>query len=364
MPKAAYMDHNATTPVCAAAYSAALGAMSACGNPSSVHACGRAARRILDDARESLAALTGARPENVIFTSGGTEANNQALLGHGSVCASAVEHASVLNARPDARIIPVDGDGVVGLDALRALLGGRDRPDMISIMLANNETGAIQPVAEAAEIAKSFGVLVHCDAIQAVGRIPVDMTALGVDALTVSAHKMGGLPGSGALIVADGFEPRTLINGASQERGRRSGTENLPGVAALGAAAATADLDAFAALAPLRDRFEDELKARAPEARILSADAKRLANTSCFAAPGLPADTQVMALDLAGVAVSAGSACASGAAGASRALAAMGVPDDIARCAVRVSLGPGSDESAIELYFQAWDELRTRAQAA
>ena len=222
--------------------------------------------------------------------------------------------------------IPLRLDGVVDLDALEVLLGEDPRPALVSVMLANNETGVIQPVARAAETAHSRGALVHCDAVQGAGKIPVDMAALGIDLLSLSAHKLGGPQGVGALIVAEGIELAPLIRGGGQERRHRAGTENLPGIAGFGAAAecALAGLARMAGLAELRDRLERHLRARAPEIEIYGAGAPRLPNTSCFGTPGLTAEIQVMALDLAGIAVSAGAACSSGKVAPSHVLSAMG----------------------------------------
>lgn len=362
-----YLDHNATTPIRPRAAEAVAAALATGGNASSVHGAGRAARRILDDAREAVATGVGARAEDVVFTSGGTEANNLALgnacsIGcDGGILVSAVEHASVLAGCPEARRVPVTADGVIDLDALEDMLK-RTRPVLVSVMLANNETGVIQPVAKVAEIARARGALVHCDAVQALGKIPVDLAALGVHMLTVSAHKIGGPMGAGALVLAEDVVLGPVIVGGGQELGRRAGTENLPGIAGFGAAAATID-EAIAdmpRLAALRDRMEAEITAAAPEARIFGRAAGRLANTSSLTMPGVDNQTQVMSFDLEGIAVSAGSACSSGKVGPSHVLEAMGVAEDAVKSAVRVSLGWTTTENDIETFIRGWKGLYAR----
>jgi cysteine desulfurase len=338
------------------------------GNASSVHRFGRHARRKIEAAREAVAALAGARPEPVIFTSGGTEANNLALTGCGRkrLLVSAGEHDSVLDAVPGVERIPVTGEGLVEAKVLDAVLGETDESALVSIMLANNETGAIQPVAELARVARAHGALVHCDAVQAAGKLALDLEVLGVDLMSLSAHKLGGPQGVGALVLAADLECAPLLRGGGQERGRRAGTENLPGIAGFGAAAraAAAGLDKAAGLAQLRDHLERRLRRLAPEVRIFAGAAPRLANTCCFAAPGLAAETQIMALDLAGVAVSAGSACSSGKVAPSHVLAAMGASAAEAAAAIRISLGWTSEAADIEHFLEAWSALYSRGAGA
>jgi cysteine desulfurase len=335
------------------------------GNPSSVHSFGRAARRVVEDARRKVAALVAARPDDVVFTSGGTEANNLALRGSGRrrTLATAIEHPSVLEAADGIESVPVDGNGIVDLEALARTLEGADTPAIVSVMLANNETGVVLPVAEAARIAHRNGALFHCDAVQAAGRIALSMEALGADMLTLSAHKMGGPKGVGALIVSDRVQLHPIICGGGQERGRRSGTENLPGIAGFGAAAevAAAGVDTAWAMASLRDRLEDLILRDVPQARIIGAGVQRLPNTCCVALPGISAETQIMALDLAGFAVSAGSACSSGKVKASHVLRAMGLADEIAGCAIRVSLGSGNAEAETDAFVTAYGDFAARA---
>ncbi len=361
-----YLDYNASAPIRPAAAAAVNEALALGGNPSSVHGPGRTARALLERSREAVAALAGAEPAQVIFTSGGTEANNLALVRAAGrrALVSAGEHDSVLRALPDAERVPLGADGRVDLAALAELLASQPVPAVLSLMLANNETGVIQPVADAARLAREAGVPVHCDAVQAAGKIPLDFAALGVGALSLSAHKLGGPPGVGALLVAGDYPLAPLLRGGGQERRRRAGTENLPGIAGFGAAAreAAEGLEAFARLARLRDRLEAGIKSIAPEARVFGAEAPRLANTSCLVMPGVKAETQVMAFDLAGLAVSAGAACSSGKVEASHVLGAMGVGAEAADSAIRVSLGWASVPEDVEALVEAWEGLYSRTR--
>ena len=356
-----YLDHNATAPVRFEAVQAMTDALQAVGNASSVHRYGRDARRRVEDAREAVAALIGCQPGGLVFTSGGTEANNTALRGHGRgrTLVSAGEHEAVLQARADAERVALTPDGTVDLDALDAALAADARPALASVMLANNETGAINPIDQVVEIARRHGARVHCDAVQAPGKIPVDARDLGVDLLTVSSHKLGGPQGVGALAVLDGQPLAPLLAGGGQERKQRAGTENVPAIAGFGAAAAAAraDLDRMAGLAAWRDRLEAEARALCPRVQLHGASAPRLPNTSCLGLPGVRAETQVMALDLAGVAVSSGSACSSGKVHASHVLRAMGVSEADAESAIRVSLGWDSAESDVDAFLEAWSRL-------
>ncbi len=364
----AYLDYNAGAPVRPAVAQAVAAALAEAGNPSSVHAAGRRARARMEAARAAVAGLVGAEPAGVVFTSGGTEANALALRGCGRrrVLVSAVEHPSVRDAVPEAEPIPVDGSGTVDLAALDHLLRADPRPAVVSVMLANNETGFIQPVAAVADVARRAGALVHTDAVQAAGRLNVSMSHLNVDFLTLSAHKLGGPSGIGALVLADpDFPLAPMLLGGGQERRRRAGTENLAGIAGFGAAAAAARHEveggeAVAEMRRLRDRLEEQARARVPETVIVGAGAERLANTACLALPGVAAQVQVMALDLAGVMVGAGSACSSGKVAASPVLAAMGLGADIARSAVRVSLGWASTAGDVDRFLAAWTELAAR----
>jgi cysteine desulfurase len=358
----AYLDWNATAPLRPEAAAATAAALAMCGNPSSVHRRGRAARRAVEEARRAVAALVGAAPEAVVFTSGGSEANHLALLGAGRerVLVSAVEHGSVLNAAPAAEPIPVDRDGVVDLGALARLLAADRRPALVSVMLANNETGVIEPAAEIAALAHAAGALFHCDAVQAAGKIPIDMAALGVDLLTLSAHKLGGPQGVGALVVQGDLDLAPLLRGGGQERGRRAGTENLPGIAGFGAAAAAVDRAAYDRVRGLRAALEGEIARIAPDAVVFGAGAPRLPNTSAIAMPGMAAETQVIALDLDGVMVSAGAACSSGKVRPSHVIEAMGAGPELAAATIRVSLGWSTSDAEIDRFLSAWTALYRR----
>ncbi len=374
MNQRSYLDYNATAPLRPEVREAVADALGHAGNPSSVHAEGRAARAAVEEARGQVASLAGARPEDVIFTSGGTEANALVLAAPAGdeswqLYLSAIEHPSVLSGgrfHPETTtMIPVTADGVADLAVLAKTLekhkpGGR-RP-LVSLMAANNETGAIQPVREAADIVHEAGGLLHSDAVQAAGRIPLDMTTLGTDMLTLSAHKIGGPKGVGTLVLKDGVRVEPLIKGGGQEGRRRAGTENVPGIVGFGVAAALAakELADVGALAALRDQLEEGVRAVAADAVIVSASAPRLPNTSCIAVPGVKAETLVIGLDLAGIAVSAGSACSSGKVEVSHVLEAMGLSPEIAGGAVRVSLGFGTKNDDIKRYVSAFGELIKR----
>ncbi|MEN3973902.1 cysteine desulfurase family protein [Emcibacter sp. SYSU 3D8] len=361
-----YLDYNATAPVRPEVAAAVAEALVRVGNPSSVHKAGRAARAAVEQARARVAALVGARVSEVVFTSGGSEANMAALTRTGAarLIISAIEHDSVTETAAagglPVQTMPVDSEGVVDLAALERLLAEapRDGGTLISLMLANNETGVIEPVARAAAIARRYGARLHCDAVQAAGKIPVGFNDLDADYLTLSAHKLGGPQGVGALVVREICALTPLVSGGGQEQGRRSGTENVPGIVGFGVAAELAGLPADTAL--LRDAWEDRVRTAAPEAVILSASASRLANTSCVALPGAGSETQVMALDLAGIGISAGAACSSGKVRTSRVLSAMGCDADVAGSAIRVSLGWGTTEADMDRLFTAWAALHRR----
>ena len=365
-----YLDWNATAPLRPEAHSATLAAFDATGNPSSVHAEGRAARALVERAREQVAALAGAEPRNVVFTSGGTEANMLALTpgvtagaaAPKALLVSAIEHPSVLAGGrfPAAAVekLPVTPAGQIDLGALEQRLA-QSGPVVVSLMLANNETGVIQPVCEAARLVHEHAGILHVDAVQAAGRIPCDINALGADLLTLSGHKIGAPKGIGALIRRDAAlnlgDP--LIKGGGQERGLRAGTENVAAIAGFGAAAAAAVTELSAArlrMARLREQLEARLAAASPGVLVFGAESERLPNTTLFALPGIKAETAVIALDLAGAAVSSGAACSSGKVQPSHVLAAMGVPSNLARGAIRVSLGPTTTETEIDRFVAAW----------
>jgi cysteine desulfurase len=377
MAERSYFDWNATAPLRPQAAEALREALAVAGNPSSVHAEGRAARRLVEEAREEVAALVAARPGDVFFTSSGTEANMLALTPaiqtaderrpREKLLISAIEHASVRTGgrfpRGAVADLAVDADGRVDLAALADALAGTSRP-LVSIMLANNETGVVQPIAQAAAIVHAADGLLHVDAVQAAGRIACDINALGADLLTLSAHKIGGPKGVGALIRAreDIHFPDPLIRGGGQERGLRAGTENVAGIAAFGAAAAVAHRQGTAEadhMLALRNKLEAGLKAVAPGAVIFGEKAERLPNTTLFAAEGMKAETAVISFDLEGIAVSSGAACSSGKVQPSHVLAAMGVSPALTRGAVRLSLGWTTTETDIERFLGAWRKLAT-----
>ncbi|NFV79178.1 cysteine desulfurase family protein [Magnetospirillum aberrantis] len=365
LSRLAYLDCNAGAPARPEVVAAMAEVLAEAGNPSSVHGPGRRARARLEEARGAVALAVGARAEDVVFTSGGTEANNLALRGCGRrrLLVSAVEHPSVREAAPDAEIIPVDGDGVVDLAALERLLAADGSPALVSVMLANNETGGIQPVAEVARIAHSFGALVHCDAAQALGKMSVSLSGLCVDFLTLSAHKLAGPAGIGALVVSETVTNLApILRGGGQERRRRAGSENLAGAVGFGVAVrlAAGNGAEVGRMKELRDRLETAVLARVPGAVVVAGRAPRLDNTSCVALPGVPSQVQVMALDLANVAVSAGSACSSGKVGESAVLRAMGLDKAVSGSAIRVSLGWCSVAEDVEMFLSAWCDLARR----
>ena len=363
-----YLDHNATPPLHPAARAAMLAACDVAGNPSSIHAEGRAARAVIDKARREVAALTGTQRDNVFFTSGGTEALNMVLTpelqsasgGYARLLVGAGEHPAVLSGHRygDAvDIVPLRPDGQLDLAALAGRLNGA--PVMLAIQAANNETGVVQPVRAAADLVHAAGGFVVCDAVQAAGKIGCDINDFGADALAISAHKFGGPKGVGALCFSGTAHHlmRGVVRGGGQERGLRAGTENIVGIAGMGAACAPAAqrcLADGARLAAWRDEIEVIVLAAMPEAVIFGRTAQRLPNTSCFALPGFDAQTLLMNLDLGGVAASAGSACAAGKVKVSHVLSAMGIEADLAARTLRISLGWTTTERDIELFAHAF----------
>lgn len=369
-----YLDHNATSPLRPEVRAAMLHALGLAGNPSSIHGRGRAARALVDDARDRVAALVGANTNDVVFTSGGSEANALALWGavQGAsnstapvtrLLVSAIEHDSVLKAAEAVAdrtgiaciAIRVGGDGVVDIDALDQQLSATGRA-LIAVMAANNETGVVQPVAEMASRARSTNALVLVDAVQACGKLAIDFALFGADYLTLSAHKFGGPQGVGALVMKASAPFAPQFPGG-QEKGRRGGTENVTGIAGFGAAAECVERDDMSRSGRLRDRFEFMLRARFPEVVIFGDTSPRLSNTSNFAIPGIPAETAVIALDLEGVMMSSGAACSSGKVQQSHVLKAMGVPQELAACGLRVSFGWDSVEADVDVTLAALDRL-------
>jgi cysteine desulfurase len=363
-----YLDYNATQPVKPAVRAAMLDSLEFPSNASSVHWLGQQARHAVERARGEVATLIGAETAEILFTSSATEANATALNGIAGriVLASAIEHPSVLNARQQHLTVPVRENGVVDLGAMDRMLTALGEPALVSLMLVNNETGVIQPVAEAAAIAHGHGALMHSDAAQAPGRIRVDVRALGVDLLTLSAHKIGGPQGAGALYIRDGLTLEPLLRGGGQERRRRAGTENVAAIAGFGVAARLVDDDPGldARLADLRDAMEARLRVIAPDLRVHGRDAPRVGNTSCFGASGLLAETLLIALDLAGIAVSSGAACSSGAVEPSPVLLAMGLPEAAGREAIRVSLGWDTTAKDIDRLVDVWADVHRRTKSS
>lgn len=341
------------------------------GNPSSIHAEGRRARGLIEEARTIVAEAVGGEPRNVIFTSGGTEANALALTpivrksnqDIDNIIISSIEHASALAGgrfAPDrVRYLPVHRSGLVDLNALRTMLA-QGPPVLVSIMLANNETGAIQPVAEAAHLIREAGGLLHVDAVQAIGKISIDINALNADFLSLSAHKVGGPKGMGALVLAENqMRPSALIRGGGQERGGRAGTENVPGIVGFGAAVMAAEASRvtdMARIQTLRNRLEEGL-GQTQGGVIFSQEIARLPNTTLFGVPTLKAETAVIRFDLEGVSVSSGSACSSGKVQPSHVLKAMGYGPEITRSAIRFSLGWETTEADIDRTIKTWRKL-------
>ena len=365
-----YLDYNATAKARPEAAAAVARALEIGGNPSSVHAAGRAASSLVQTARADVGRLVGAKAESVVFVSGGTEANalaieSAALAGVERIIVGATEHDAVLeNARATGlpmELAPVDPDGVADLTWLMNQLQ-RAPKTLVCLMLANNETGVIQPVAEASQLVRDAGGWLHVDAVQAAGKIAIDFGGLGADTLALSAHKLGGPQGVGALVAGARATLSRRLHGGGQERGRRAGTENVPGIAGFGAAAVAA-IEALAATTA-QAAWRDDLAAVAKHAGavVLGECARRLPQTLCFAAPGFASELQVMGLDLAGVMVSAGAACSSGKVKPSRVVEAMGRPD-LAPCAIRVSGGWGSSADDWARCGEAWTEIFARHQA-
>ena len=366
-----YLDHCATSPLRPEARAAMTAAFDVVGNPSSVHADGRAARALLEQARGQVASLAGAKPSSVTFTSGGTEANVLAVrsavaAGSRRLLVSAIEHDCVREAALASGVevveLPVLASGVTDLEALRAALDAWPSaagPVFLSLMAANNETGVIQPVREAGERVRAAGGWLHVDAVQAAGRLPVGLDLYCADTLALSAHKLGGPQGIGALIAGPRSRIVRDLPGGGQEQGRRAGTQNLIGAAGFGAAAAAAIMTGSAC-----PRARDQAAAILAEAgaQVVGADAPRLADVLCIAAPDMPSEIQVMGLDLAGVRVSAGAACSSGKVKPSRVLEAMGM-GELAACAIRLSGGWSTGPEDWRIAAEAWIDLKTRREA-
>jgi cysteine desulfurase len=355
-----YLDHNATSPLRPSVKAAMSAAMDVCGNPSSIHGEGRAAYKIIDDARTKLGFVLGCMPQMTTFTSGGTEANNMAVRGVGAerILVSAIEHPCILETakatgKPVERI-PVDSQGRLDLKSFENMLV-RTPNTLVSVMLANNETGVVQDMATIAAMVRGAGALLHIDAVQAFGKMQVNFGLLGCDMLTVAAHKVGGPKGIGALIIRDGLAVEPLIQGGGQELRRRAGTENVVAIAGFAAVAAEVMVETH--------EMTDQLVAGLGDAIVFSDRVERLSNTTCFALPGLKAETALMKLDLEGFAVSSGSACSSGKVGRSHVLDAMGVAPDISTCAIRVSLGWNTLQDDVARFVDVWMKVTARHRA-
>ena len=381
-----YLDYNASAQLMPEARQAMLAALDVSANASSVHSDGRGARSIIERSRKSVADLVGAKTDQVIFTSGATEAAQLALSPILSASAgdilldqiyvSAIEHPCILNGgrftEAQRTIVPVTSDGVLDLTAFTEILANRssDTPFLMALMLANNETGIIQPVQEVAQLVHNAGGALLVDAVQAVGRIPIDLGELGADFLVLSSHKIGGPQGAGALVLGDkNLKPKPLILGGGQETQLRAGTENVASIAGFGAASilCTDQLAHMQKIIYVRDRFEDQLKSdvepignRYGPLTIIGEGAERLANTTCFAVAGINTETALISLDLDGISVSSGSACSSGRVETSHVLTAMGLDKDIARAAIRVSMGWNSTAADTENFLEAWSSYLKR----
>ncbi len=384
--KRTYLDYNASAPLLPEAREAMVQAIETAGNASSVHANGRNARAVVENARDKLGEFAGASAAQVIFTSGATEAAQLALspvlqvkgkdLSLDHLYVSAIEHPCILSGgRFDEgirTILPVTGDGMLDLPEFQLIIANRSTgaPFMVALMLANNETGIIQPIKEVANIVHDAGGYLLVDAVQAAGRIAVDMSELGADFLILSSHKIGGPQGAGALVLGNKeIKPRPIIRGGGQEFQLRAGTENVAAIAGFGVAAnlCTGQLDHMRKIIYVRDRFEKDLKTickpignkRGPLV-IIGENSERLANTTCFAVAGINAETALISLDLDGISVSSGSACSSGRVETSHVLTAMGLDKDIAKSAIRVSIGWNTSEADTKRFLEAWSSYLTR----
>jgi len=353
-----YVDYNATAPLRPEAKTAMIEVLGNPGNPSSVHSMGRQAKNVIERSRSQISEFIGAGQENVVFTSGGTEADILALKGSNcsSILISSIEHDAVLEAVPEASRIMVSENGLLDIEHLKALLKKAPKPILISVMWANNETGVIQPIEAVSNLASDFDALVHVDAVQALGKLPIHFLNSGIDMLSISAHKIGGPTGIGALIIREDLNLEPIMVGGGQERGKRSGTENLAGIAGFGAAAEACSKqeDADKKIVHLRNYFEKVILTKVPSAKIIAQKQKRLDNTSAIFMPGLNAETQVMAFDLEGIAVSAGAACSSGKVKQSHVLKAMNLPDELINNTIRISFGWQNSEEDVNRLIEVW----------
>lgn len=361
-----YLDYNATAPIHPDVLDLVTKIMGeGVGNASSVHSFGRDARKYVEDARAQVAALCAVKPEQVIFTSGATESNNTILHGFKDkrVLISAIEHPAILESATDAEKIPVTKDGVIDMDAYEKMLNDGDPPALVSVMLVNSETGVIQPVADMAKMAHAKGALFHTDAVQGAGRVDLTMETLGVDYMSLSAHKMAGPQGVGAIIFREGREPQKFMMGGGQEKNCRAGTHNTAGIAGMGLAARRAQESLNDdTIKNLRDQLESQIRKISNEAIIYGENAPRVGNTSNIGLPDIPAETQLMALDLEGVAVSSGSACSSGSFKPSHVLTAMGCSEEEAKTTLRISLGYATTSADIDRFVDVWSKMAERTK--
>lgn len=360
MTRAIYLDYNATAPTRPEAIEGVTKAMGEAHNASAVHGFGREGRKMVEAAREEISKLVNAPATQVIFNSGATEGNNT-VLNHFKgerILASIIEHPAVLEATDNIEHIPVTPEGVIDLTALEDMLKAQ-KTGLVSVMLVNNETGVIQPIAEVSALAHKHGVLLHCDAVQAAGRIEIDMAKLGIDFLTLSSHKLGGPQGVGALVLGLCGETPTLLYGGGQEKSARAGTENVAGIVGFGIAAKIARdemKDYQSQTRALQKKLEDSLEG----VKIYGSENERVSNTTLFSMPGASSETLLMALDLEGIAVSNGSACSSGRVEASHVLKAMKASDAEASGALRISTGWDTKEEDIDRFLEVWQKIYTR----
>lgn len=372
--KTIYLDYNATAPLLDNVRIAIQESLHIVGNASSIHHAGRHVRQRIETSRTHIGDFFGLSPKRIVFTSGATESNNLALRGfQGHVIVGATEHDSVFDARADKIICPVDDQGIINLvqleNIIKMALQTSPQPPLVSIMAANNETGAIQPLAEIVAVVKKYHGFVHCDAVQAVGKLSLNWTQLGIDMISLSAHKIGGLQGVGALFVSEKLPLIPQMRGGGQEFYHRAGTENVLGIIAFGHAIQNClsnngqdIVTNWQPIAALRDELETEIQSFCPSTQIFSQKTPRLPNTTNLTMPGINSALQVMAFDLAGVAVSAGSACSSGKVKFSRVLKAMGVDDALSSCALRISLGPQTTREDVHRFIALWRQQYDRSQ--
>jgi cysteine desulfurase len=369
MKNKVYLDYNSTTPIKPEVIDNMSKVMAETGNASSIHGFGQAARHHVENARKAVGDMVRVESTQVIFTSGATESNNSVLQGFSGqrVLAGATDHPAVLDVLDNAERIPVLSSGLIDMDALGRMLDDAEGPALVSIMLVNNETGVVQPLADIARFIKKKhrAVFIHTDAAQAPGRIDIDMPSYQIDYMSLSSHKFGGPQGVGALIVTPGAKPVPLLRGGGQEKRQRSGTENVAGIAGMGVAASMAadDLAKASDFAALRDGAESRILEAIPDAKIFGRDVQRISNTINVALPGAEAQTQLMSLDLAGVAVSNGSACSSGKVTASHVLEAMGADESLSGSAIRMSFGWKTTKADIDQFVDAWIRMAKRLAA-